>query len=165
MMKNTQKIILITGGSSGIGYDSAVALAKQGHKVYAAARRVEMMEPLKEFGIVPLSLDVTDDNSMQECVKSVLDARGDRVGGEDAARPGTAREARQRHGDGKRRLRAALLLPAGRSHAVFAEGKARSRRPQQYDAAAGLRPAALAKGGTGGLRSPIRSGMTPDGRG
>lgn len=51
-----------------------MALAKQGHKVYAAARRVEMMEPLKEFGIVPLSLDVTDDNSMQDCVKSVLDA-------------------------------------------------------------------------------------------
>ena len=73
-MKNTKKIILITGGSSGIGYDSAVALAKQGHKVYAAARRVEMMEPLKEYGIVPLSLDVTNDNSMQECVKSVLDA-------------------------------------------------------------------------------------------
>ena len=75
-MKSKQKIILITGGSSGIGYDSAIALAKQGHKVYAAARRVEMMEPLKEYGIVPLSLDVTDDNSMQECVKSVLDAEG-----------------------------------------------------------------------------------------
>ena len=75
-MKNTQKIILITGGSSGIGFDSAIALAKQGHKVYAAARRVDMMEPLKEFGIVPLSLDVTDDNSMQECVKSVLDTEG-----------------------------------------------------------------------------------------
>lgn len=72
-MKNTQKIILITGGSSGIGFDSAIALAKQGHKVYAAARRVDMMEPLKEFGIVPLSLDVTNDNSMQECVNAVLD--------------------------------------------------------------------------------------------
>ena len=74
-MKN-KKIILITGGSSGIGYDSTIALAKQGHKVYAAARRVEMMEPLKEFGIVPLNLDVTDDNSMQECLKSVLEAEG-----------------------------------------------------------------------------------------
>ena len=42
-MKNNSKIILITGGSTGIGYDSAVA------------RRVEMMEQLKEFGIVPLS--------------------------------------------------------------------------------------------------------------
>ena len=72
-MKN-KKVILITGASSGIGYDSAIALAKQGHKVYAAARRVEKMEPLKEFGIIPISLDVTDDNSMQECVKSVLDA-------------------------------------------------------------------------------------------
>ena len=47
-MKNNSKIILITGGSSGIGYDSAIALAKQGHKVYAAARRVEMMKPLME---------------------------------------------------------------------------------------------------------------------
>ena len=44
-MKNIKKVILITGGSSGIGYDSAIALAKQGHKVYAAARRVKMMEP------------------------------------------------------------------------------------------------------------------------
>lgn len=75
-MKNIKKVILITGGSSGIGYDSAIALAKQGHQVYAAARRVEMMETLKEYGIVPLSLDVTDDNSMQECVKAVLDAEG-----------------------------------------------------------------------------------------
>lgn len=33
-----------------------------------------MMEPLKEFGIVPLNLDVTNYISMQECVKTVLDA-------------------------------------------------------------------------------------------
>ena len=35
-----------------------------------------MMEPLKKYGIVPLSLDVTDDNSMTECVKTILDAEG-----------------------------------------------------------------------------------------
>ena len=49
MMK--QKVILVTGASSGIGYDVALTLAKQGHRVYAAARRVEMMEPLKEMGV------------------------------------------------------------------------------------------------------------------
>ena len=62
-MKNS-KVILLTGASSGIGYDTAVALAQQGHKVYAAARRVERMEPLRQYGIVPLKMDVTDEASM-----------------------------------------------------------------------------------------------------
>lgn len=71
-----QKVILVTGASSGIGYDVALTLAKQGHRVYAAARRVEMMEPLKEMGVATERLDVTDDASMQACVKNVLDAEG-----------------------------------------------------------------------------------------
>ena len=74
-MKNN-KVILLTGASSGIGYDTAVALAQQGHKVYAAARRVERMEPLRQYGIVPLKMDVTDEASMQEGVKTLLEAEG-----------------------------------------------------------------------------------------
>ena len=70
------KIILITGASSGIGYDAAQALSRQGHKVYAAARRVELMEPLKALGVVPLRMDVTDEDSMQEGVHAVLEAEG-----------------------------------------------------------------------------------------
>ena len=72
----TQKVVLVTGASSGIGYDVASELARQGHRVYAAARRVEMMEPLKEKGIATLKLDVTDEASMQACVQTVLDAEG-----------------------------------------------------------------------------------------
>ena len=71
-----QKIILITGASSGIGFDAAQTLARQGHKVYAAARRTELMQPLKADGITPLSLDVTDEESMQQCVQAVLDKEG-----------------------------------------------------------------------------------------
>ena len=74
-MKNN-KVILLTGASSGIGYDTAVALAQQGHKVYAAARRVERMEPLRQYGIVPLKMDVTDEESMKTGVKTLLDAEG-----------------------------------------------------------------------------------------
>lgn len=70
------KVILITGASSGIGFDAAQTLARQGHKIYAAARRTELMEPLKADGIMPLSLDVTDEESMQRCVQSVLDKEG-----------------------------------------------------------------------------------------
>jgi NADP-dependent 3-hydroxy acid dehydrogenase YdfG len=72
----SNKVILLTGASSGIGYDTAVALAQQGHKVYAAARRVERMEPLRQYGIVPLKMDVTDEASMKEGVKTLLDAEG-----------------------------------------------------------------------------------------
>jgi NAD(P)-dependent dehydrogenase (short-subunit alcohol dehydrogenase family) len=70
------KVILISGASSGIGFDAARALAREGHRVYAAARRVERMEPLKADGVVPLRMDVTDDESMQAGVQTVLEAEG-----------------------------------------------------------------------------------------
>lgn len=71
-----QKVILITGASSGIGYDTATRLAKQGHKVYGAARRIDKMLPLKELGITPIKMDVTDDASMIAGVNAVLEAEG-----------------------------------------------------------------------------------------
>ena len=74
-MRNS-KIILITGASSGIGYDAAQTLAQQGHKVYAAARRVELMEPLKTYGVQALRMDVTDETSMIHGVEAVIHAEG-----------------------------------------------------------------------------------------
>ena len=71
-----KKIILITGASSGIGFDAARTLAQQGHKVYAAARRVEQMEPLKAFGVQILRMDVTDETSMIQGVEAVIQAEG-----------------------------------------------------------------------------------------
>ena len=71
-----EKVILITGASSGIGFDAAETLAKQGHCVYAAARRVERMEPLKALGVHVVPMDVTDDASMQQGVDAVLQAEG-----------------------------------------------------------------------------------------
>lgn len=70
------KVILITGASSGIGFDAAQTLAKQGHKVYAAARRLELMEPLKAFGVQTLRMDVTNEASMQQSVETVIQAEG-----------------------------------------------------------------------------------------
>ena len=75
-MKATTKVILITGASSGIGFDTAQALAAQGHRVYAAARRVELMEPLKACGVQVLRMDVTDEASMAEGVATILDREG-----------------------------------------------------------------------------------------
>ena len=70
------KVILLTGASSGIGYETALKLAQQGHKVYGAARRVERMEPLRESGVVPIQMDVTDEASMAAGVQQIIDAEG-----------------------------------------------------------------------------------------
>lgn len=71
-----QLVILITGASSGIGYEAARMLALKGHKVYGAARRVERMEALRKFGVIPLSLDVTSDSSAHSAVSHIIEAEG-----------------------------------------------------------------------------------------
>ena len=70
------KVILISGGSSGIGCEAARMLSGKGHKVYAAARRMEKLVQLAEYGIVPVRLDVTSKESVEACVQSVIDAEG-----------------------------------------------------------------------------------------
>lgn len=71
MRKSTFRRVLVTGASSGIGYDTAKALASAGYEVYAAARRVELMEPLREFGVTPVYLDVTSEESIAACLSVV----------------------------------------------------------------------------------------------
>ena len=71
MRKNTFKRVLVTGASSGIGYDTAKALAAAGYEVFAAARRVELMEPLRKFGVTPVHLDVTSEDSIAACLAIV----------------------------------------------------------------------------------------------
>ena len=70
------KTALVTGASSGMGRGLAVWLSKRGVKVYAAARRLELLEALKaEAGelIVPLKLDVSDADATFAAVEE-LDA-------------------------------------------------------------------------------------------
>jgi NAD(P)-dependent dehydrogenase (short-subunit alcohol dehydrogenase family) len=71
-----QKTALITGGSSGIGEATARQLKKQGFTVYAVARRVEQMAPLEAEGIHVLPLDITDEQSIQACVETILARQG-----------------------------------------------------------------------------------------
>ena len=75
-MRKQKKVILITGASSGIGYNAALILAEQGHRVYGAARRVELLEQLREYGVTPVRMDVTDDASMVDGVNAIIDAEG-----------------------------------------------------------------------------------------
>lgn len=71
-----QKVALITGASSGIGESAAILLQSAGFKVYGAARRIDKMKPLEEKGISTIVLDITDEDSIVSCVKSIQDKEG-----------------------------------------------------------------------------------------
>lgn len=67
-----KKVILLTGASSGIGYQTAIDLAKAGHTVYAVARRTDRMKPLQALGVTTIHLDVTDEDECRQVVQKVL---------------------------------------------------------------------------------------------
>jgi NAD(P)-dependent dehydrogenase (short-subunit alcohol dehydrogenase family) len=66
-----KKTVLVTGASSGIGEATAIALQENGYQVYAGARRTERMKHLEELGIKIVSLDVTNDDSMEKAVDKI----------------------------------------------------------------------------------------------
>lgn len=67
-----QKTILITGCSSGIGYDSAFALAKRGHHVIASCRKQTDVEKLIALGIETVLIDVNDPKSIAQGFSEAL---------------------------------------------------------------------------------------------
>lgn len=66
-----KRTALVTGASAGIGEATALRLASLGITTYAAARRVDRMEHLKEAGVRVLHLDLTDEQSIRDCVAEI----------------------------------------------------------------------------------------------
>ena len=67
-------IVLITGASAGFGEEMARKFIRHGHRVIAAARRVERLEKLhQELGdkLLPIGLDVTDKASVDAALSSL----------------------------------------------------------------------------------------------
>jgi NADP-dependent 3-hydroxy acid dehydrogenase YdfG len=71
-----KKTVLVTGASAGIGKATAIYLAQNGYTVYGAARRIEKMQELKSYGIIPVALDVTQDESIMACVEQIFNEAG-----------------------------------------------------------------------------------------
>lgn len=72
----TKRVALITGASSGIGEATAQRLLADGYVVYAAARRLDRMQPLAAAGAHLLSLDLTDDASIVGAMETLRRAEG-----------------------------------------------------------------------------------------
>lgn len=72
----TQKSILITGCSSGIGFDAAHGLRDAGWRVFASCRKTEDCERLIELGFESPQIDLADSDSIRNGLNAVLDATG-----------------------------------------------------------------------------------------
>jgi NAD(P)-dependent dehydrogenase (short-subunit alcohol dehydrogenase family) len=72
-----QRVILVTGCSSGIGRAAALALAGRGHRVFASARnRNDLAELERRDNLATLALDVTDPATISAAVDAVLSRSG-----------------------------------------------------------------------------------------
>lgn len=71
-----KKSILITGCSSGIGYETAHELQRRGYDVYATARKPEDVARLRDEGLNAHRLDVTDADSIDAALQWVLAQTG-----------------------------------------------------------------------------------------
>lgn len=75
----TEKILLITGSSSGIGYDAAVGLRARGWRVFASCRKAEDCERLIAEGFESPRIDYEDPGSIEIGLAEVLEATGGRL--------------------------------------------------------------------------------------
>lgn len=69
-----RKVVLVTGGSSGIGKAICTVLAAKGYKVYGTSRNPENQNQKDKFSL--LKMDVGDSNSIKLCVQELLDKEG-----------------------------------------------------------------------------------------
>ena len=71
------RAVVVTGASSGIGLASALRLARSGWRVLGGVRTEEAAAELREGGVEPLQLDVTD----TEQIAAAVDAAGSELQG------------------------------------------------------------------------------------
>ena len=71
-----QKSILITGCSSGIGYDTAHGMRARGWRVFASCRQAKDCDRLREEGFESPQIDYSDTAGIAAGLREVLDATG-----------------------------------------------------------------------------------------
>jgi NAD(P)-dependent dehydrogenase (short-subunit alcohol dehydrogenase family) len=79
---SANKVALITGSATGIGYEIAIHLARNGYLTYASMRDTQKARKIKEIAqtenlsLHVVQLDVTDYKSIDEAVNTVINESG-----------------------------------------------------------------------------------------
>jgi short-subunit dehydrogenase len=82
MSKLEDKVVLITGASSGFGEEAALLFAKEGCKVVLAARRIDRLQNLaaniQNLGgeAIAIPVDLVDSNEVNNMVETTIDLYG-----------------------------------------------------------------------------------------
>jgi NAD(P)-dependent dehydrogenase (short-subunit alcohol dehydrogenase family) len=71
---SNQRVVLITGASSGVGQSTARLLSQKGYKVFGTSRNPASAEAIPTVEM--LALDVGSDDSVAACVKAVTNGGG-----------------------------------------------------------------------------------------
>ena len=77
-----QKVAIVTGSSSGIGYETALVLARNGFHTYATMRNLEKAKNIadvakkEKLSLYTLELDVTDEKSVNDAIKIIKSDAG-----------------------------------------------------------------------------------------
>src|ERR687885_582708 len=78
IIMKAQSVALVTGSSSGIGFETALHLARNGYKTYASMRNLEKSKSITEVAnreklrLKVIQLDVNDDKSVEEAIDRVV---------------------------------------------------------------------------------------------
>src|ERR671933_369404 len=84
-LRYNKKVAVVTGSSSGIGYETSLTLARNGFITYATMRNLNKAENIKSVAIkesLPLhikQLDVTDDVSVKNAIEAISSETGGRT--------------------------------------------------------------------------------------
>jgi len=77
-----QKVALITGSSSGIGYETSLALARANYFTYATMRNtgksasIQKIAKKENLSLDVIELDIDKENSIKSAVKKILEQKG-----------------------------------------------------------------------------------------
>ncbi len=80
--KNNKPVAVVTGSSSGIGYETSLLMARNGFFTYATMRSIDKSNKIidlkrnEKLPLDVLKLDVTDDKSVKEAIEQIVNERG-----------------------------------------------------------------------------------------
>jgi NAD(P)-dependent dehydrogenase (short-subunit alcohol dehydrogenase family) len=81
-MIDNEKVALVTGSSRGIGFVTSTTLARNGFLTYASMRNLDKEKEIRlvvdkeKIPLKTIQLDVTDSNSVDNAIKSIMDQSG-----------------------------------------------------------------------------------------